>query len=487
MANIQNRDLEQSLLGELINYSNDMVFIMNMQSMRFEYINQTASDELGYSFDEMQSLGVEGFRKSLPDKCTFSEHLQELQKSGKGMTDYAILVKKDGSEIYIEARVRIINRNNQDYNIAIIRDINERVRLVEELKRKSVQIQHYLDIAQVLIMVLDNKKNVVMINQEGANILGYTKEEIVGKNWMDNFLPKNVVAEVDKVGENILNKKTTLGGHENPVLTKSGEERLLLWKNTVLLDDNGNSIGILTSGEDITDKREHERQMMLHTKQAQMGEMISMIAHQWRQPLGAIAATVCSLQFKQSFDDYNKEYYDEQLENISKYTQHLSTTIDDFREFFKEDKEKKLVKINDIVESSLEIIRAILTSRGIEVKTEYLSDEEVLTYPNEMKQVMLNILKNAQEVIDDRKVKNPLIQITTYTQNEKLIITVKDNAGGIEQKYIDKIFDPYFTTKGSINGTGLGLYMSKTIIHEHCNGSLDVQNGDGGAIFKITL
>lgn len=480
-------ELDLGLFRELISYSNDMVFILNMKSMKFEYINKTACDELGYSFDEMQALGIEGFRKSLPEDDSFSEHIAQLKQSQGGLTDYAILVRKDGSEMHIEAKVRIVKRNGQEYNVAMVRDITERVHFIEELKRQAQRTQNYLDIAQVIIVALDKNKKVMMINQKGADLLGYSKEEIIGKNWMENFLPESVRADIHKVGDEILKKPGAYDEVENPVLTKSGDEYLVSWKNTALLDDEGNAIGILSSGEDITKKREKERQLMLHTKQAQMGEMIGMIAHQWRQPLAAISATVATLQLMEALDEYDKSYYDKQLNNMELYTQHLSKTIEDFRNFFKEDKKQVNIKLSELLQSAIDIIKPIFIGKDIEITVEHTCEEEISTYPNELKQVILNILKNSEEVIEERKIKNGKVEIKTYKQNDEFHIAIKDNAGGIPAEVIDKLFDPYFTTKEAYNGTGLGLYMSRTIVEEHCRGRLEVKNSDGGALFLIRM
>lgn len=121
------------------------------------------------------------------------------------------------------------------------------------------------------------------------------------------------------------------------------------------------------------------------------------------------------------------------------------------------------------------------------MKIEYLCEEEISTYPNECKQVLLNILKNAQNALDEKYITEPMITIKTYKENDKYYISIEDNAGGIPNSIIDKIFEPYYTTKQSLNGTGLGLYMSKIIIHEHCHGTLEVKNTNNGALFTISL
>lgn len=405
-------------------------------------------------------------------------------------------VDENGEEGWVDNRKYAIKNSSGDIVglFGVARIVTENIRNQEKLKKQAIQldnknreIQHYLDIAQVLIMALDDNKNVIMINQYGADLLGYTKEEIIGKNFIDNFVPQGIQDKLYEVGEDIINNRDAHNGYINPILAKSGEERLIVWKNTPLIDEHNQTIGILTSGEDITDKVKQDKQLMLQRKQAQIGEMVVMIAHQWRQPLAAIAATTSSLKIKQSLGRYEEISFSEALDNIENYTQHLSKTIDDFRNFLKDDKQKINVNPTDIINSAIDIVKVIFTNRGIKLKTNLLSDVELSVYPNELTQVILSLLTNAQEVIEERKIKEPMVEIETYEKDGKFYIVIKDNAGGIPDNIIDNVFDPYFTTKGELNGTGLGLYMSKTIIEEHCKGHLEVKNSDTGALFLISL
>jgi PAS domain S-box-containing protein len=473
-------------LTHMLDYIHDMIILIRMDNGRVEYLNQTSIDNFGYTLEEMNEVGINNIRRPIEKNDTFFEHLDQL-KNNKTIIEYAYAIRKNGTKLPVEANATHINKNGVDYNLVVLRDITERLKLTEELKNQAMQTQNYLDVAKVLIMVLDNDKNITMINQTGADILGYSKEEIVGKNWIENFSPKNIHEDLNKIADEIIQDKNNYSGHENLILAKNGEERLMSWKNTAITDSKGNTIGILTSGEDVTEKRKREKQLLLHTKQAQMGEMIGMIAHQWRQPLASIAATISSLKFKQGLGTYEEKYFSEQLDNIEEYTQHLSKTIDDFRNFYKEDKKHINSHLTDIINRAIDIVKAIFTNKGIELRTHFRSKGEFSTYPNELTQVILNILKNAQDALEENKIKNPIIEIETYERDGKFYIEIKDNAGGIPKDIIDRVFDPYFTTKDDLNGSGLGLYMSKTIIEEHCEGHIEVKNVDNGALFIITL
>ena len=235
------------------------------------------------------------------------------------------------------------------------------------------------------------------------------------------------------------------------------------------------------------------KQLLQQSRLAQMGEMISMIAHQWRQPLGAIASTTGDMSLKiqlQTFALDTKEskeecehYFLRQAKKIESYVFNLSNVIDDFRNFYKPNKQSVEITFKEIVEKSLSIIKSSLESDLIEISYEYNSEETIKMYDSEMMQVVLNILKNAQDNFNEKDIKDRKISIKTDAKS----LTICDNGGGIDEDIFEKIFDPYFSTKNEKNGTGLGLYMSKTIVEEHHNGKLNVTNTEDGICFEIAL
>lgn len=239
--------------------------------------------------------------------------------------------------------------------------------------------------------------------------------------------------------------------------------------------------------DEVEKNRKQQENMLVQSRMAQMGEMLAMIAHQWRQPLASISAIISAMMVRQELDQYDPKYFNEQLNKISDHTQHLSGTINDFRDFFKEDKTKTESTLEQIVDDSLHIIGSIIESQGIKISTDYQCNEKLYIYPNELKQVVLNLLKNSQETIEEKKIKNAKIEIRTYKNGTNYYLEIRDNGGGIPEGEISKIFEPYFTTKGNLNGTGLGLYMSNLIITEHHKGRLTVSNQDDGACFIIKL
>ena len=238
-------------------------------------------------------------------------------------------------------------------------------------------------------------------------------------------------------------------------------------------------------------------QMRKQSRLAQMGEMLSMIAHQWRQPLGAITATTSDMEvrlFKRRLYDLStssgqkemETFTLENLHNINEVVQHLSSTIDDFKDFFTSNKEKSSFRLASLVDKTINLTRHLFASKGIEIVKAYDDDLETLkNYESEVMQVLLNLLHNAAEALMENKTKNACIYISIEKNrvgNQTVII--EDNAGGIDESIISKIFDPYFSTKEK-NGTGLGLYMSQMIIEEHCNGHISVRNTTKGACFML--
>ena len=249
--------------------------------------------------------------------------------------------------------------------------------------------------------------------------------------------------------------------------------------------------------DEVEKNKKTQQTLFNQSRMAQMGEMISMIAHQWRQPLGAISSISIDLNMKIELEIFDLEtqegraeaqkYFTHSLHEIDTLVNTLTTTIDDFRNFYAPTKQSQYVLISDPALKAINIIRTTFESEGIEIIGDYGSSKKIDLYRNEMMQVILNLLKNSQDNFRDQAIENPKIFLTCKDSNNSIIIELSDNGGGIPKDIIDKIFDPYFSTKDERNGTGLGLYMSKIIVEEHHKGSLHVNNTKIGVCFTIKL
>ncbi|MBI3874055.1 MAG: GHKL domain-containing protein, partial [Arcobacter sp.] len=230
-------------------------------------------------------------------------------------------------------------------------------------------------------------------------------------------------------------------------------------------------------------------------KMASMGEMIGNIAHQWRQPLSVISTTVTGLNFKMEYGiDVQPEEMIDNLERVNDTVQFLSKTIDDFQNYLKPQDVEEKFNIKEVIVKNLEMFGKAFENNDIKIILNF-DDIFLVNSKNELLQVAINVLNNAKDALKEFVSENRLLFVSIYKEDNNAIISIKDNAGGIPEEVLPKIFDAYFTTKHKSQGTGLGLYMSYQIITNRFNGSIDVTNDEfeymgeiyKGANFKLIL
>ena len=237
--------------------------------------------------------------------------------------------------------------------------------------------------------------------------------------------------------------------------------------------------------KDLKLQEKNDKLLIHQNKLASMGEMIANIAHQWRQPLTQISSILINIDIHHERQKLTKEKLTTKIEEANEQISFMSNTIDDFRNFFSSGKEKQKYNIKDTIELSTHLLSASLNKNQIKLIVDIQTNFILDGYSNEVTQALVNIINNAKDISGQRDIINPTIYIKTFTKDNKNIITIQDNAGGIEITPIEKIFEPYFSTKHPSVGTGIGLYMTKTIIEKNNNGKIDVKNLDDGAIFII--
>jgi len=239
----------------------------------------------------------------------------------------------------------------------------------------------------------------------------------------------------------------------------------------------------------IKKERKQEQLLIQQSKLASMGEMIGNIAHQWRQPLNALGLIIQNIHFSYQINELNDEFMNQSVKKANLLTDNMSKTIDDFRNFFKPNKVKEVFDLNNSINKSVDLLNISFTHYQIEILKKFDNEKiEVLGYLNEFSQVIVNILNNAKDAFNESTVENPRIIIHTYIKNSFAFVEIIDNATGINDDLIEKIFDPYFSTKEEGQGIGIGLYMSKTIIENNMNSKLNVYNNkNNGATFIIQI
>jgi len=233
--------------------------------------------------------------------------------------------------------------------------------------------------------------------------------------------------------------------------------------------------------------QERDRLLLIQSRHAAMGEMIGNIAHQWRQPLNFLGMQLQQLRLFYDLGHFNGELLHHNVAGSMQLIQHMSRTIDDFRNYFKPDKEKEEFSIRESINKTLSLLEGSLKNPPIDIEVIVKDDPVINGYQNEFSQVIFNIIINARDIFIEREISSPKIIITVFSAEGRTVVTVADNAGGIPEDIISMVFDPYFTTKGPQQGTGVGLFMSKSIIEKNMGGQLCVRNIDDGAEFRIEV
>ena|GEM_PF-937399 len=239
--------------------------------------------------------------------------------------------------------------------------------------------------------------------------------------------------------------------------------------------------------EEILKNREREKMLLYQDRLAKMGELISMIAHQWRQPLNNLSLIIQMFIFKYEAGELDDEVVKKFKKDTFNQINLMSTTIDNFKDFFRPEKSKQTFNLKELIVDMLELLRPIIKNSKIKIELDIDNEIMIYGYRNELGQSIFNIINNAKDALNNRPFDTKVIKIYATSDKSSIKIFIEDNAGGIDEKILDKIFEPYFSTKDSKNGTGLGLYMSKIIIEEYMSGKITVSNGKSGAIFMIEL
>ena len=370
------------------------------------------------------------------------------------------------------------------YDITMLCEMNYQLNEVKvEVEEKHEKLKLLLD-ATMEAIILFKDDLIIDCNQIAVELFNYSsKEELLNKDLKKLIFNKKILEKI----------------HDKPIEANILREDKTSFKALInIKDTNHNSqiFKILTI-VDVSEIRRKENLLTEQTKLAAMGEMIGNIAHQWRQPLNVISVSASGAKVKKDLGILSDESLNDSLKQILDTTEHLSETIDVFKDFYKEDKEKSLFNLSQNIHNNLSLIETVIAGNNIELHLDLDKDIYIYNFSNEFSQIIVNILHNACDAIKARLSNDELriIKITARQEKNKAIIEIVDNAGGIEKDIIKKIFEPYFTTKHKYQGTGLGLYMTRKILKISMKGSIKATNKtfdhEGkkykGALFKITL
>lgn len=364
--------------------------------------------------------------------------------------------------------------------------------------------KNFLKLEKRTRSILDGQSSLIVLS-DGENLLDCNLAllEFYGYETLDGFRSKHgCICNTFEKGESFLQKNNNdifwvdyLLEHNDDVIKVSLKDKdgvfhifkivLNQYEKASDFDDEYYVITLTN----ISSLERANAQLIEQSKQASLGEMIGNIAHQWRQPLSAIATIASSVSINNEIGKLSDQQLDESMDKIVNKTNYLSETIDTFRNFIKEEKIESSVILQERVKTALNIVSATLNSNHIQLINNFTSTNpiELKLILGELTQVIINIVNNAKDAIIENNISNGFIKVDIVESELNIQIIIEDNGGGVPKKLLDKIFEPYFTTKHQSLGTGLGLYMSYKIVTESMNGKLLVENTNDGAKFVILL
>lgn len=474
------------------------------------YVNQSFIDTIGYTTEEIPDDRV-WFTRAYPNPSyqdyIISEWFNAVKKAqleGIDLTGFPAKVRcKNGEDRWFNITTQLEHTIFEKYRTIVFIETDTPQKAKLDLDEKSLELinerrllKTIIDSAPIRIFWKDLQGVYLGCNKaflgdaqlrDESDIIGKTDFDMVWKKDAKRFIKDD--KEVTDSGKAKLN-------YIEAQPQENGRDLVLSTSKVVLNDSSNRTIGVLGIYQDITEEyhakeklKESEELMIVQSRQAAMGEMLSMIAHQWKQPLSSISSIVAGIRVKQALTKLSFSEAEEKLIDIDKQILYLSQTITDFSDFFKPDEGVETVRLHEPIEKAILIIGKLLTNNDITLTTSYEEGIELVTYATELQQVCINIIKNAADAFmskPDLSIRRS-IAIKTYTKEDKAYIEISDNAGGLKEDILEKVFQAYFSTKSEKNGTGLGLYMSKAIITNHMKGTLSCFNREGGAVFTIMI
>ena len=455
------------------------------------YFSPKWKEMLGYKNDELKNNFDEWQDRVHPDDL--EQALKDIEKShkkvGLAYTNIHRLRHKDGRWIWILDRGQTYY-NNKGEPIRMVgfhTDITDLKELELKLEESKKIFDMFMNNIPYIIIIKDENHKVIYENKiakivsKNQNIIGKTATENLGEELGSKVDSITIKAQENGVADDIV--EYTIDGKEyifRALAFAIPQESGKVYVGMIYID--------ITIQKRLSDELEEQKELMIvQSRHAAMGEMISMIAHQWRQPISVIAMDANNILVDIELESLDIKALKEDVDDIIEQTKHLSKTIDDFRDFFKPNKQKDNILVSDVFNEALLVIEKSFYNNNIEMQKYFEDTSKVEIFSRELLQVFLNILKNAKEALVEKRDKNRKIINKIYEDKDTIIVDIIDNGGGVDVELLDKIFDPYFSTKDEKNGTGLGLYMSKTIIEKHLNGTIKVKNMDDGACFRIKL
>ncbi|MFA7084310.1 MAG: transporter substrate-binding domain-containing protein, partial [Arcobacteraceae bacterium] len=376
------------------------------------------------------------------------------------------------SLIFITIMTFIVKSNRK-----LNKEIKKRKKSEKILKVTNEKFNALFELSPLGLVLTNMNGDFIEFNKAFEKICGYSKEELHSLSYW-KLTPKKFKKQEDEQLKSLSNTGF-YGPYEKEYIQKDGTI-IPINLNGIAITDSDNKQYIWSIIEDITNRKRDEQIILEQSKMVAMGEMIGNIAHQWRQPLSIISTAATGMQMQKEHDRLSNSDFNNACELIDRNAQFLSKTIDAFKDFIKGDEKKTLFNLHEEIDNFLSLVKASTLSHNINVILEENGDININGYGNMLTQVLINIFTNAKDAFANNKIKedNKLIIISTYCEKDRVIIRIKDNAGGIPINILPRIFEPYFTTKHKSQGAGLGLHMTYNLIINSMGGTIEAFNSN---------
>ena len=444
------------------------------------------SDILNKKIDSIFTINSEKLKRKIEEVLELQEALSYTDESKNYLIPIKNEAKKSVKFTYMQQDVRVIPLDKKESLVTLtLTDqtdiltttslLKANIETIKELNSDLIKERDTID-KKVLVIKFDQTFKIIDISQALLELLEYEKEEILGKNFfyhekynMTKELQMQLVAAM---------RELKVFDFEESTLSAHGHT--IDFKSTLIPEYSakGEQIGFIIFREDITDAKHLEQsqeKVLASSRNSAMGEMVAMIAHQWRQPLSLINTAIAKLKIKKELEILEEDDINEAFDNIESTTSYLSDTIDDFRDFFKPNKLCSEVNLYSLFKHSIFFLIEEMKQCSIEYKIEIDDDIVIKTYKNELLQSIINIVKNSIDAFSTHNAEKKKITIKVEKKESHISIVIEDNAGGIDDEILKKVFEPYFSTK-SKNGTGIGLYMCHTIVTQHLKGQITMSS-----------
>jgi PAS domain S-box-containing protein len=463
---------------------------------RITSFNHSAEEITGYRREEALNKDCCDILKS--DLCQEACPLERILETGEPVFGYEIMITtKAGKKIPVNITTSPLRSSNNEIIGAVenFRDLTRHKGLWGKLRAERNRAQQYLNIAGVIIVAINNDGVVSLINKKGREVLGYAEKEIIGQNWFDLCVPDG-----DKKERKAIFKKVIAGeieeaeDYENSIVTKAGEERIITWHDTTIRDEKGHIIGTLSSGNDITERKQTEEELIRSEKLASLGQLAASVVHEVNNPLAGILVYVKLLLKKYKEKKLQTEKAEEQLLKMEKELLRTSRIIRNLLDFSRQSEPNiRAVEINMIVEAALQLVGHQISLENIALEKKLGGQLPlVLADFDKIQQVLINIIMNAIQAMPD----GGSLTIATSVadgieigkaRKKTVRIDIRDIGVGISKENLGKLFTPFFTTKEKGKGVGLGLPVVHGIIEQH-KGKIEVDSELGaGTTFTIYL